>query len=106
VTRVADGGLQVERTALAWRRLGSALVVAVLAAGRLCFERWPAAAVAVLAVGMPLALAVRHGSDHRYRRAHAALHRDQPLPDGRLPFAAAATVALLGAAGAWAVAVP
>jgi putative membrane protein len=100
---VWDLGMQNERTALAWHRTSLALLVAVLLVARLGLRRWPAPTLALVAVAVPLCLALLRWSSRRYRRAHAALHDTLPGPDGRLPFAATSAVALLGLAAVVAI---
>lgn len=91
-----DPGLQQERTALAWRRTGLALVVGALTIGRLTMDTLgttvllPAAAAAVLAAWV-VSVTMRG-------RRHALTHPDEPsfdkvLRDGRVP----AVVALVAA---------
>lgn len=83
-----DPGLQQERTALAWRRTGLALVVGALTVGRLTMDTLgaavlvPAAAAAVLAAWV-VSVTLRS-------RRHAVTHPDEPqfdslLRDGRVP---------------------
>ena len=93
-----DPGLQQERTALAWRRTGLALVVGALTIGRLTMDTLgssvliPAAAAAVLAAWV-VSVTLRGG---RY----ALTHPDEPsfdriLRDGRVPAVVATVTASL-----------
>jgi uncharacterized membrane protein YidH (DUF202 family) len=85
---VTDPGLQQERTALAWRRTGLALVVGALTIGRLTLDTLGAVVLVPAAVAAALAawvvtVTLRSG---RYARTHP----DEPafdriLADGRVP---------------------
>ena len=93
-----DPGLQQERTALAWRRTGLALVIGALTIGRLTMDTLgtsvlvPAFAAAVLAAWV-VSVTLRG-------RRYALTHPDEPnfdriLRDGRVPAVVAlVTVAL------------
>ena len=93
-----DPGLQQERTALAWRRTGLALVVGALTIGRLTMDTLgtsvvvPAAAALVLAAWV-VSVTLR---GRRYALAHPdEPHFDRILRDGRVPAVVAlVTVAL------------
>jgi uncharacterized membrane protein YidH (DUF202 family) len=98
-----DAGVQNERTALAWQRTGLALFGATIVAGRLGMRHWPAVTVLALSPALLLSLVLMRLSGLRYRRAQAALHDQRQGPGGRLPFAAAAAVTMLGLAALAAV---
>lgn len=98
-----DPGLQPERTSLAWRRTGLALVVCAAGGLRVAFEIHPvlAATAAVLVLGG--AVAVLGVAARNYRRTRATLassgtHR-VPVGDGLL-HAFVAGIALVGALSA------
>jgi len=79
-------GLQLERTALAWRRTVLALLVASLASVRVLFGTFGYAAIAIAAVGVALALLLRALAVRRisaaWDRLAAAGERAAWLPDG------------------------
>jgi uncharacterized membrane protein YidH (DUF202 family) len=75
------GGLANERTALAWNRTALALMATALATARIIVDRLGALAVVLIALAVPLAVAVVVAAARRYR---ASLHADSPAPDGRL----------------------
>lgn len=90
-----DPGLQQERTALAWRRTGLALVAGALGIGRLTMDTLgtgvlvPAALAAALALWV-VGLTLRGG---RYASAHPdEPHFDRILTDGRVPAVVTAVV--------------
>lgn len=92
-----DPGLQQERTALAWRRTGLALVVGALTVGRLTMDTLGSGVVLPAAVALLLATWVV-GVTLRSRR-YAVAHPEEPhfdrlLRDGRVP----AVVALVAGA--------
>ncbi|GAA5161542.1 DUF202 domain-containing protein [Ornithinimicrobium tianjinense] len=83
-----DPGLPQERTALAWRRTGLALVAGALGIGRLTMETLgtgvllPAGIAAALALWV-VGVTLRGG---RYAAAHPdEPHFDRVLVDGRVP---------------------
>lgn len=83
----ADNGLQRERTTLAWRRTGLALIVAALVIGRLSAqETGPAAVVpivfGVVVVAVALVWTLREGPRDGSGGVSAF---DSVLTDGRLP---------------------
>jgi putative membrane protein len=95
-----DPGLQVERTALAWRRTGLALVVLAVAAARALSSQWGARSIAAAAIGVAGAVALMLGSHLRHRTQHLALtttqHERIPLPGGTLLCALAILDAVFG----------
>lgn len=100
--RVFDAGLQAERTSLAWRRTGLALLACSLAAGRVL---WPAlgfAAIALAILGAATGVAVVGLHSRRYQRVHATLTAAGTtrvaLPDGRSLALVAVVVVLLAVA--------
>lgn len=90
--RPFDAGLQLERTALAWRRTSLSLVVGSLAGARLLPEVWGPAGLIVGGVGILAAVALYVLAHRRYRMQHGRLWAGQQLVDGTLP-------ALMAAAG-------
>lgn len=83
-----DPGLQQERTALAWRRTGLALVGGALLVGRLTMETLGASVLVPAAVAAALAAWVV--SVTLRGRRYAQAHPDEPsfdrvLADGRVP---------------------
>jgi uncharacterized membrane protein YidH (DUF202 family) len=101
-SRPSDPGLQPERTALAWRRTGLALVVGSLLGLRVLPQLMGPAGVAIAAVGVALALVVLAAAHRRYRRVHRILTSGSAdragLPGGGLPALVAALTACAGAA--------
>lgn len=95
--RIWDRGLQPERTALAWQRvglslLGCSLVLAAIDKNRIHLS-WLVPTLVVM--GLALWIVVR--GQTRYHRAHRYLvHEDGRLPSGRLPLTLASAVFLLG----------
>lgn len=94
-----DPGLQQERTTLAWRRTGLALVAGALGIGRLTMDTLgtgvllPAGVAAGLALWV-VGVTLRSG---RYAAAHPGEpHFDRVLADGRVP--AVVTVVVVGLA--------
>jgi putative membrane protein len=93
IDRVFDEGLQVERTALAWRRTSLALAVAAVGVGRLAAPVIGAVAIALAGLGLLQALTVSVNARRRYRLAHRSLTSRGDLADlrqGGLPIAALA----------------
>lgn len=96
--RVADPGLQLERTQLSWRRTGLSSAVAAAAAVRLGLPALGALAVLLGAVGLALSLLTVLLAQRRYRRAHRALlDRGALDQDGAAPALATAAVLTVGA---------
>lgn len=87
MTGVFDPGLQPERTALAWRRTGLAMLTASLVAARILPETLGAWAIIPGIVGVVAAALLVFGIHRRYRRHHLALTTQgdrSPLAGGRL----------------------
>jgi uncharacterized membrane protein YidH (DUF202 family) len=103
-----DDGLQPERTALAWRRTGLALLAGSLAATRILPEVLPTWTVVPAGFGIAVSVVVLVAAHLRYRAVHAALtaaeSAEVPLHGGGLPALVAAFTAL-GGLGALVVAV-
>lgn len=94
-----DPGLQNERTALAWLRTSLAFAIGSVLLTRLIAHEHTGAAVAHLALTLPLALAVVWLSWHRYLRSDRKLRTRAPLPGGVLVLGTSSLAALLGCAG-------
>lgn len=92
---VSDAAAPQERTTLAWRRTGLALLVGALAVGRLTLDTLGPAVVVPTLMGAALALWVIIVALRSRRFARP--HPDQPafslLADGRLPTVVACLVA-------------
>ena len=103
--RPSDGGLQAERTALAWQRTTLAFAVATLVGARLLTSVFGRASFVIGAVGVMLMVLVFVVGHRRYRTNHARL---TATGSARVPLARAApllfyavaaiTVGLLGLA--------
>ncbi len=93
-----DDGLQPERTALAWRRTGLALLAGSLVAARILTAILPIWTLVPAGLGVAGAVGVLVTAHRRYRRVHLALtsagHAEIPLHGGGL----SAVVATLAAA--------
>ena len=102
MTRLPLGdGLQLERTALSWRRTVLAVAVAALASVKVLFDPLGYAAIVVGGVGLTLVFLLRALSERRHRLTHRRLiaggSDHTPLP-GAAPLAlCAAVVAVIGA---------
>lgn len=96
-----DDGLQPERTALAWRRTGLALLAGSLGATRVLPDVLPIWTVVPAGLGTVVSLGVLIAAHLRYRRVHASLasSADVPAHGGALP-AVVAGLSLAGAIGA------
>ena len=93
-----DPAAPQERTALAWRRTGLALLVGALGIGHIALETFgPAVAVpTVLAATLAAWVAVAALRTRRLARPHPDEPAFSVLADGRLPAAVAALVGGLG----------
>lgn len=95
---VRDPGMQQERTTLAWRRTGLALLVGTLTIGRLTLDSLGVAVV--LPTVLVAVLAAYVVADTLRQRRLALVHPDDPrfsvLRDGRLVAAVAVVVGALG----------
>jgi putative membrane protein len=92
-----DPAAPQERTALAWRRTGLALLVGALTIGRIALETLgPAVAVpTVLAAALATWVSVAALRSRRFARPHPDEPTFSVLADGRLPAAVAALVGAL-----------
>lgn len=95
-----DPGLQLERTALAWRRTALTCCAGALLAMRVLPDRlgpWALLCAAVLAAASAITMIAAH---RRYRAHHRTLTepdaQDRPPTGGAVPGAIAALTALLG----------
>lgn len=82
-----DPGLQPERTALAWRRTGLALLAGSLVAARILPESLGAWAVTIGLAGVAGSAALLYAIHRRYRRHHERLTNAgdrSPIAGGRL----------------------
>ncbi|WP_432506092.1 DUF202 domain-containing protein [Kineococcus arenarius] len=97
---VFDTGLQVERTALAWRRTALALVVVSLGAARLLPQQLGAGAVVLGVVGAVAGASVHVLATRRARRTTARLlaagDLDHPASSAHLQALTAGACLLLG----------
>jgi putative membrane protein len=96
----ADRGAQQERTTLAWRRTGLALVVGALTVGRLTVDTLgPVVVVPVLLAAAGAAWVVRGALRGRRPTGDTSGGASlSVLSDGRLPAALAVVLALVGVA--------
>ena len=90
--RPFDAGLQLERTALAWRRTTLSLVVGSLAGARILPEVWGPAGLIVAGVGILASVALFVLAHRRFRLQSGRLRSAEPLADGTLPALMAAAV--------------
>jgi len=82
-----DPGLQPERTALAWRRTGLALLTGSLVAARILPELFGPSSALLGVAGAAAAAALLAAVHRRYRSHHRTLHQHGDrvaLADGRL----------------------
>lgn len=96
-----DPGLQLERTALAWRRTALTCCVGALVAMRVLPARLGPLALLGAAVLAALSAATMIAAHRRYRAHHRALtapgvHHRRTLCDGALPGALAVLTTMLG----------
>lgn len=95
----ADGGLALERTALAWQRTALAIAVAGVAVGRYTLEAAGAFAVAAAVVGVLLACAAALLSARRYSTGRHGEATAPPARDGTPYALVAAALVAVGIAG-------
>ena len=107
-SEAVDAGLQVERTALAWRRTGIAVLVGSIIGLRVLPPQLGWGSVALGVVGAALALLLLWASARRHRRVVEAMpgagssalpggtRSGRALPGGALLVVVAVTVLLLG----------
>lgn len=99
---LADGGLQLERTALAWRRTGCSLLIFELAAARVAAERGQGLiAVLFLAATAPTLVVMLSGSSRPATAAHPLAEDEHGVvystsPTGLRGLVLALLVALFG----------
>ena len=93
-----DPGLQQERTILAWRRSGLALLVGALTIGRISLDTLGLVAVvpSVMVAGLALWVVLDALRARRLARTHPGEPGYSVLADGRLPAAVAVVVGTLG----------
>lgn len=96
VNGMPDPGLQPERTALAWRRTGLAVVVGSVLAARLLGEAVGVAAVALGVAGVGVGMLLLLSAGRRARRTGTSLRDNGDLSAGP----GAAPLAVVAATGA------
>ncbi|MGO4535234.1 DUF202 domain-containing protein [Leifsonia sp. 2MCAF36] len=87
MSTVFDQGLQPERTALAWRRTGLALLGGSLVAARILPETLGAWAAIPGLIGVAAAASLLYAIHRRYRQQHQRLTAEgdrSPIAGGRL----------------------
>ncbi|NYE95125.1 putative membrane protein [Psychromicrobium silvestre] len=72
-SRVADAGLQAERTALAWKRTVLTLTAGSVATGRALLPLFGTGSYLIGTLGLLAGIALWLGADRRYRALHSAL---------------------------------
>lgn len=105
MSELFDPGLQPERTALAWRRTGLALLTGSLVAARILPETLGPGAALLGLVGVAAASALLYAIHRRYRHHHRHLLSAgdrAPIAGGRL---IAATTAFVTAAALTSIAI-
>jgi putative membrane protein len=105
VSNLFDSGLQPERTALAWRRTGLALLAGSLVAARVMFELLGVVGLVIGGIGLATAVAVLVSAEQRYRNqsrrlADAGDDGGAALAGGVLPALVALAVLMLAIAAA------
>ncbi|MCZ9884935.1 DUF202 domain-containing protein [Arthrobacter sp. B2a2-09] len=99
MTPLFDPGLQPERTALAWRRTGLALLVASLASAKVLPSVVGPWSVLIGTGGVLGAIALLFRAQRRYRRLHrmlAAGGTPESVANGRLVATIALSVVIVG----------
>lgn len=93
--RPATGGLQPERTSLAWQRVNLAGFAAIIVSTRLLIQTHPTLGYILAVVGATTAAALTVAHSRRLRRTNRALADSSPLPDGRAHLLALAMLVLV-----------
>jgi len=98
---VWDAGLQPERTALAWHRLGLAIAALALILTKVIWPVLGAFALLPTSTVLILAISVAVLGRRRYAHHNHALRTGRGhLPDGRLPVLVVVTTTLIALSGA------